>query len=89
MVEDLVAKTLAAARPRDVATIFVTGGVAANNELRQRFEQAAAMEGLPVYFSSRPLSTDNAAMIAAAASAKFLIGEFAAEGFSADAAMKL
>ena len=85
IVEDLVAKTLAAARACDVATLFVTGGVAANNELRQRFEQAAAMEGLPVYFPSRPLSTDNAAMIAAAAYPKFLAGDFAAMDFSAEA----
>ena len=89
IVEDLTAKTLAAARACDVATVFVTGGVAANNELRQRFEQAAAMEGLPVYFPSRPLATDNAAMIAAAAYPKFLAGDFAAEGFSAEAGMKL
>jgi N6-L-threonylcarbamoyladenine synthase len=89
MVEDLVAKTLAAARACDVATVFVTGGVAANNELRQHFEQTAAMEGLPVYFPSRPLSTDNAAMIAAAAYPKFLVRDFAAEDFSAEAAMKL
>jgi N6-L-threonylcarbamoyladenine synthase len=89
IVEDLTAKTLAAARASNVATVFVTGGVAANNELRQRFEQAAAMEGLPVYFPSRPLSTDNAAMIAAAAYPKFLAGDFAAENFSAEAAMRL
>ena len=89
IVEDLVAKTLAAAGACDVATVFVTGGVAANNELRQHFEQTAAMEGLPVYFPSRPLSTDNAAMIAAAAFPKFLAGDFAAEDFSAEAAMKL
>jgi tRNA N6-adenosine threonylcarbamoyltransferase len=89
IVEDLAAKTLAAARACDVATLFVTGGVAANNELRQRFEQAAAMEGLPVYFPSRPLSTDNAAMIAAAAYPKFMAGDFAAENFSAEAALKL
>jgi N6-L-threonylcarbamoyladenine synthase len=89
VVEDLVAKTLAAASACDVATLFVTGGVAANNELRQRFEQAAAMEGLPVYFPSRPLATDNAAMIAAAAYPKFLAGDFAAEDFSAEAGMKL
>lgn len=89
MVEDLAAKTLAAARACDAATIFVTGGVAANNELRQHFEQAAAMEGIPVYFPSRPLSTDNAAMIAAAAYPKFLVRDFAAEDFSAEAAMKL
>ena len=89
MVEDLVSKTLAAARAYDVATLFVTGGVAANNQLRQRFEQQAAMEGLPVYFPSRPLATDNAAMIAAAAFPKFLAGDFAPMDFSAEAGMAL
>jgi N6-L-threonylcarbamoyladenine synthase len=89
LVGDLVTKTLAAARARNAATLFVTGGVAANNELRQRFEQDATMEGLPVYFPSRPLSTDNAAMIAAAAYPRFLAKEFANMEFSADAAMKL
>jgi tRNA N6-adenosine threonylcarbamoyltransferase len=89
MVQDLVGKTLAAASACDVATLFVTGGVAANNQLRQTFEQEAAMQGLPVYFPSRPLSTDNAAMIAAAAYPKFLSGEFAAEDFSAEAGMAL
>ncbi len=89
IVEDLIAKTLAAARACNAATLFVTGGVAANNELRQRFERDAAMEGLPVYFPSRPLSTDNAAMIAAAAYPKFLAGDFAAQDFSAEAALKL
>jgi N6-L-threonylcarbamoyladenine synthase len=89
MVEDLVGKTLAAARTYDAATLFVTGGVAANNELRQRFERDAAMEGLPVYFPSRPLSTDNAAMIAAAAYPKFLSQQFAPLDFSAEAGMIL
>jgi len=89
MVEDLIGKTLAAARFYDVVTIFVTGGVAANNELRQRFERDAAMEGIPVYFPSRPLSTDNAAMIAAAAYPKFLAGDFAPLEFSAEAGMAL
>jgi N6-L-threonylcarbamoyladenine synthase len=89
IVEDLVGKTLVAARAYDVATLFVTGGVAANNELRQRFEQDAAMEGLRVYFPSRPLSTDNAAMIAAAAYPKFLAKDFAAMDFSAEAALSL
>jgi len=89
LVSDLVMKTLAAARACNAATLFVTGGVAANNELRQRFEQDAAREGLPVYFPSRPLSTDNAAMIAAAAYPKFLAREFAAMDFSAEAGMAL
>lgn len=89
VVEDLITKTLAAARAYDVATLFVTGGVAANAELRQRFESAAAEEGMPVYFPSRPLSTDNAAMIAAAAYPKFLTKDFAPLDFSAEAGMAL
>jgi N6-L-threonylcarbamoyladenine synthase len=89
LVEDLVGKTLAAARAYDVATLFVTGGVAANSELRASFEQAGAMQGLPVYFPSRPLSTDNAAMIAAAAYPRFLAGDFAAMDFSAEAGLSL
>jgi N6-L-threonylcarbamoyladenine synthase len=89
LVDDLVSKTLAAARACDVATLFVTGGVAANDELRRTFERDGAQEGLPVYFPSRPLSTDNAAMIAAAAYPKFLAKDFAAMDFSADAGLLL
>jgi tRNA N6-adenosine threonylcarbamoyltransferase len=89
LVEDLAGKTLAAARAYDVATLFVTGGVAANQELRQQFESDAAQEGLSVYFPSRPLSTDNAAMIATAAYPKFLAGDFAPIDFSAEAGMVL
>jgi len=89
IVDDLVGKTLAAARAYDVATLFVTGGVAANNELRITFEREAAQVGLPVYFPSRPLSTDNAAMIAAAAFPKFLAKDFAPMDFSADAGLVL
>ncbi len=89
IVEDLVGKTLAAARAYDVATLFVTGGVAANSELRSTFERNGAQEGLPVYFPSRPLSTDNAAMIAAAAYPKFLAKDFAPMDFSAEASLLL
>lgn len=89
MVRDLVDKTLAAAREYNVATVFVTGGVAANSEVRQTFASAGAKEGLPVYFPSRPLSTDNAAMIAAAAYPKFLAGDFAADDLSAEPSLAL
>jgi N6-L-threonylcarbamoyladenine synthase len=89
MVNDLVAKTLTAAREYDVRTLFVSGGVAANQELRARFEREAGMLGLPVFFPSRALSTDNAAMIAAAAFPKFLRREFVEMDFSAEAGMAL
>ncbi len=89
MVSDLVMKTLAAAREYEVRTLFVSGGVAANQELRTTFEQEAGMQGLPVFFPARALSTDNAAMIAAAAFPKFLRGDFVGMDFSAEAGMAL
>lgn len=89
MVDDLVGKTLTAVRAYGAATLLVTGGVAANNELRVRFEKEAGMEGVRVFFPSRPLSTDNAAMIAAAAFPKFLAKDFAAADFSAEAGLVL
>lgn len=89
MVDDLVTKTLAAGRCYEAAMLFVTGGVAANNQLRVAFEREAAREGLPVFFPSRPLSTDNAAMIAAAAFPKFVARDFAPADFSAEAGLAL
>jgi N6-L-threonylcarbamoyladenine synthase len=89
MVEDLVGKTLTAAREYDVQTLLVSGGVAANQELRATFEREAEMEGLQVLFPSRALSTDNAAMIAAAAYPKFLSRDFVAMDFSAEAGLAL
>jgi N6-L-threonylcarbamoyladenine synthase len=89
IVNDLVTKTVAAAREHEVRTLFVSGGVAANRELRATFEREAGMQGLPVFFPSRGLSTDNAAMIAAAAFPKFVRGEFVGMDFSAEAGMAL
>jgi len=57
--------------------ILVSGGVAANRELRQRLTVDAQEAGLPIAFPTIALSTDNAAMIAAAAWPKFLAKDFA------------
>lgn len=89
VVEDLLGKTLRAAEECAPQSLFVSGGVAANSELRTRFETEAPKAGLPVFFPSRPLSTDNAAMIAAAAYPKFLLKDFADAEFSAEAGLQL
>jgi N6-L-threonylcarbamoyladenine synthase len=89
VINDLVSKTLLAAEAYGAATLLVTGGVAANSELRTTFTKQAEESGLPVYFPSRKLSTDNAAMIAAAAYPRFLAGEFAGAELSADAGLRL
>jgi N6-L-threonylcarbamoyladenine synthase len=75
VVSELVSRSLAAASQCGVKTILVSGGVAANRELRQTFEGEARKQGVTVFFPSRELSTDNAAMIAAAAFSRYSSGE--------------
>ena len=89
IVGDLMRKTLEACRNYNAATLFVTGGVAANNELRSRFENEARKDGIQVFFPSRSLSTDNAAMIAAAAYPKLVVKDFAAMDFCAEPGLVL
>jgi len=66
VITDLVERTLAATDNHDVQSIFVCGGVACNSLLRELFHKAAKSRALKVFFPSLALSTDNAAMIAAA-----------------------
>jgi N6-L-threonylcarbamoyladenine synthase len=87
VVGDLLRKTYGAAEAVGAASVLVTGGVAANRELRVRFTAEAAERGLPVAFPTLALSTDNAAMIAAAAWPRFLSGDFA--GLSLEANPRL
>jgi N6-L-threonylcarbamoyladenine synthase len=89
VVGDLMKKTFAAAEALDATRILVTGGVAANRELRERFTAEAARRRLSVSFPTLALSTDNAAMIAAAAWPRFVAGEFAPTSLSADPSLVL
>lgn len=79
VVGNLLRQTFAAAETFGVRSIVVSGGVAANSELRRRFQAEGDKHGLPVAFPSLALSTDNAAMIAAAAWPKLVAGEFASD----------
>src|SRR5438270_1482837 len=74
VVRDLIDRTMTAAEQLQAESILVSGGVAANSQLRATFEQRAQFAGLEVLFPSRALSTDNAAMIAAAAYARLRAG---------------
>ncbi|MGB8259970.1 MAG: hypothetical protein WCE75_06455, partial [Terracidiphilus sp.] len=89
VVGDLLRKTFAAAESLGARRILVTGGVAANRELRARFTTEGAPRGVDVLFPTLALSTDNAAMIAAAAWPRFLAGEFAPPNLSADPSLAL
>ena len=68
---------------------MVSGGVAANRELRDRFNILGEKLGIPVVFPSVKLSTDNAAMIAAAGYLKVERKEFADITLNADVELRL
>ena len=89
VVGNLLRQMLAAAAHFHVRGVVVSGGVAANRELRERFAQAAADRGLQVGFPAPLLATDNAAMIAAAAWPRFLSRTFASAGLKAEAQLRL
>lgn len=70
-------------------TLIVAGGVACNNALRAASQEAGGQLGVPVYFPSPHLSTDNAAMIAAAGTVKLEAGERAGLDLNADVSLRL
>jgi tRNA N6-adenosine threonylcarbamoyltransferase len=89
VVHELVSRSIAAASQYGVKTILVSGGVAANRELRISFDSESRRQGITVFFPSRELSTDNAAMIAAAAFSRYSIGERAGGDLNAMPSMPL
>jgi N6-L-threonylcarbamoyladenine synthase len=89
VVGNLLRQTFAAAEVFGARGIVVSGGVAANSELRRRFQSEADQRVLPIAFPSLALSTDNAAMIAAAAWPKFVAGKFAPDTLGATPQLRL
>lgn len=89
VVADLVERTLAAAEDKSVQSVLVSGGVACNSHLRKSFAQAARSQGFSVFFPSLALSTDNAAMIAAAGYFKLAAGEHADISLTGHASLPL
>ncbi|MFN2500834.1 MAG: tRNA (adenosine(37)-N6)-threonylcarbamoyltransferase complex transferase subunit TsaD [Pyrinomonadaceae bacterium] len=83
-------KTLAkAAIELQPKTLVIAGGVACNLALREAAEEAAARLSLPVYFPSKHLSTDNAAMIAAAGHFHIKEGKIGDIGMGVDVSLRL
>ncbi len=75
VITELLTRAAASAEQIGARALIISGGVACNSGLRAAAK--AARFPYPVYFPTPALSTDNAAMIAAAAFPKFERGEFA------------
>ncbi len=89
IVEVLVEKVVRAAERVRARQIVVAGGVAANQALRQRLGEEAAVAGCELFFPPLGHCTDNAAMIAAAGLVRLRRGERSGLDLNADASLAL
>jgi N6-L-threonylcarbamoyladenine synthase len=89
VVDTLVKRTFAAAKWYNARSVGIAGGVSANSRLREVALARGARAGIPVLLPSVHLSTDNAAMIAAAGLRKIARGQLAALDLNADASLVL
>ena len=89
VVKTLVDRTFTAAQRHDARSVGVAGGVSANSRLRADIMAAGESRGIPTFVPSLALSTDNAAMIAAAGLRLFRAGITSPLTINADPALPL
>jgi N6-L-threonylcarbamoyladenine synthase len=89
VVNALLDRTFEAARWLGAHSIGIAGGVSANSRLREEAEARARKLGIPVFVPPLALSTDNAAMIGAAAMRHLQRGHIGTYDFNAEAALAL
>ena len=89
VVSALVERLFAAARRYGAKSVGVAGGVSANSRLREDLVARGTAREIPTFLPSMALSTDNAAMIAAAGFRRFRAGITASLDLNADAALTL
>ena len=89
VVESLVDRTFDAAQQLGAKSVGIAGGVSANSRLRAEAVSRGERERLPVFVPSLQLSTDNAAMIAAAGLRRLHQGAVAGPDLNAEASLVL
>ena len=89
VVQSLLDRLFESAQKHRAASVGIAGGVSANSRLRQDALARGEHEGLPVFIPSLALSTDNAAMIAAAGIRRYAAGVRAGLDLNADASLAL
>ena len=89
VIDALLGRVARAVKRHHARAVLVSGGVAANSGLRERSALLSEESSIPIVFPSLALSTDNAAMIAAAGYLKWQRGESSTLGAVADVEMRL
>jgi N6-L-threonylcarbamoyladenine synthase len=85
----LIDRLFDAARRHQAKSVGIAGGVSANSRLRSELQERGRLREIPTFLPSLMLSTDNAAMIAAAGLRKFRAGIITPPDVNADAALSL
>nr|WP_300004203.1 tRNA (adenosine(37)-N6)-threonylcarbamoyltransferase complex transferase subunit TsaD [Tissierella sp.] len=80
----LVDKTFRLAKEKQSEKIVIAGGVAANTALRSMMEERGKKEGIEIFYPSKILCTDNAAMIGSAAYYNYINGKESDLGFTVE-----
>jgi N6-L-threonylcarbamoyladenine synthase len=89
VVTGLLDRLFDAAGRYQAKSVGIAGGVSANSRLRAELAERGARREMPTFLPSLALSTDHAAMIAAAGRRKFRAGVTASMDLNADAALTL
>ena len=89
VVDVLVRKTEWAIKKERIKRVTLSGGVAANSELRKRIKEMGEEREVEIFIPSAPLCTDNAAMISAAGYYHYKSGNFAGFDLNPKAYMPL
>ena len=89
VITTLLDRTFEAARWLNARSIGIAGGVSANSRLRNDAEERGRRYGIPVFVPPVALSTDNAAMIAAAGLRRYRSGKVVDWDFNAEASLPM
>jgi N6-L-threonylcarbamoyladenine synthase len=89
VVATLVDRTFEAARWLGARSVGIAGGVSANSRLRRDAMTRGEADGVPVFVPPLSLSTDNAAMIAAAGLRRLERGAHSGLAFNAEATLDI
>ncbi len=89
VVDSLASNLIQAVEEYDVESVVLSGGVAANQRLREVITEKLKKYDLDLYYPSLELCTDNAAMIGAVAYYQYLEHDFAPLSISAEPSLKL